>query len=173
MRLSDAGMRCRPTKLIHPNYRLPSLAHRRRDPRALEPIVRSLTLPPILVRPMEPAEHETQPVRVEGHQDRATLARHFGKAMRRILPRAEPPEGPLFCREYPRNGTTLHSRDGPEITEHCDKPPHPCGCRCLRSPKMIKTPAGRFAIALPKSCGNRYTNKYPSPRAQSERTSQE
>ena len=32
-RLSDAGMRQRPTKLIYPDYRLPSLAHRRHYPR--------------------------------------------------------------------------------------------------------------------------------------------
>jgi len=32
IRLSDAGMRNRTTKLIYPNHRLPSLAHRRRDP---------------------------------------------------------------------------------------------------------------------------------------------
>jgi hypothetical protein len=33
MRLSDAGLWCRATKLIYPNHRLPSLADRRRYPR--------------------------------------------------------------------------------------------------------------------------------------------
>jgi hypothetical protein len=32
IRLSDAQVRRRKTKLIYPNHRLPSLAHRRRDP---------------------------------------------------------------------------------------------------------------------------------------------
>src|ERR1700723_2442920 len=40
MRLSDARLRRRQTKLLYPNHRLPSLAHRRRHPRSLEPIVR-------------------------------------------------------------------------------------------------------------------------------------
>jgi len=41
MRLSDARLRRSKKKLIYPNHRLPSLAHRRRHPRSLEPIVRS------------------------------------------------------------------------------------------------------------------------------------
>jgi len=40
MRLSDARLRQRATKLIYPNHRLFPLAHRRRGPRSLEPIVR-------------------------------------------------------------------------------------------------------------------------------------
>ena len=39
MRMSDARWRRHTTKLIYPNHRLPSLAHRRRNPRSLEPIV--------------------------------------------------------------------------------------------------------------------------------------
>jgi len=45
IRLSDAGLRRRQTKLIYPNHRPHSLAHRRCDPRSLEPMVsRSQTL---------------------------------------------------------------------------------------------------------------------------------
>jgi len=40
MRLSDAGLRCRPTKLIYPNHRLPPWLTEAAAPRSLEPIVR-------------------------------------------------------------------------------------------------------------------------------------
>jgi hypothetical protein len=40
MRLSDAGVRCRPTKLIYPNHRFPPWPTEDPAPRSLEPIVR-------------------------------------------------------------------------------------------------------------------------------------
>jgi hypothetical protein len=40
MRLSDAGLRCRPTKLIYPNHRPPPWLTEDATPRSLEPIVR-------------------------------------------------------------------------------------------------------------------------------------
>jgi hypothetical protein len=40
MRLSDAGLRCRPTKLIYTNHRLPPWPNGDAAPRSLEPIVR-------------------------------------------------------------------------------------------------------------------------------------
>src|ERR1700720_2572528 len=40
MRLSDAGLRCRKTKLIYPDHRLPSWPTEDAAPRSLEPIVR-------------------------------------------------------------------------------------------------------------------------------------
>src|SRR5580692_7452296 len=40
MRLSDAWLRCRPTKLIYPNHRLPPWLTEDTTPRSLEPIVR-------------------------------------------------------------------------------------------------------------------------------------
>jgi hypothetical protein len=43
MRLSDAGMRRRQTKLIYPNHRLPPWLTEDATPRSLEPIVRRLT----------------------------------------------------------------------------------------------------------------------------------
>jgi hypothetical protein len=55
MRLSDAGLRRRPTKLIYPNHRLPPWLIEAATPRSLEPIVRrphTLTL----VRAMTPAQ---------------------------------------------------------------------------------------------------------------------
>src|SRR5450631_4223745 len=39
MRLSDAGLRCRQTKLIYPNHRLPPWLTEDSTPRSLEPIV--------------------------------------------------------------------------------------------------------------------------------------
>ena len=40
MRLSDAGLRCRQTKLIYPDHRLPPWLTEDATPRSLEPIVR-------------------------------------------------------------------------------------------------------------------------------------
>src|SRR5258708_2066936 len=40
MRLSDAGLRCQPTKLIYPNHRFPPWLTEDSTPRSLEPIVR-------------------------------------------------------------------------------------------------------------------------------------
>jgi hypothetical protein len=40
MRLSDAGLRCRQTKLIYPDHRLPPWPNEDAIPRSLEPIVR-------------------------------------------------------------------------------------------------------------------------------------
>src|SRR5580658_10059733 len=40
MRLSDAGLRQRPTKLLYPNHRLPPWLIEDATPRSLEPIVR-------------------------------------------------------------------------------------------------------------------------------------
>jgi hypothetical protein len=40
MRLSDAGLRCRPTKLIYPDHRLPPWPTEDAAPRSLQPIVR-------------------------------------------------------------------------------------------------------------------------------------
>ena len=40
LRLGDAGMRCRQTKLTCPNHRLPSMTYRSCGPRPLQPIVR-------------------------------------------------------------------------------------------------------------------------------------
>src|ERR1700755_364616 len=113
MRLSDARLRRRQSKLIYPNHRPSPCLIETAPSRSLEPIVRSLTSLPILVRPMEPDEHETLPVQAVDHQVHATPARLCGRAMRRILPQAQSPESPPFCPEYQRNGTTLHSRDGP------------------------------------------------------------
>src|ERR1700683_8489 len=41
MRLSDAGLRCRETKLIYPNHRPPRWLTEDAAPRSLEPIVRA------------------------------------------------------------------------------------------------------------------------------------
>jgi hypothetical protein len=42
MRLSDAGLRWRQTKLIYPDHRLPLWLNEDATPRSLEPIVRSV-----------------------------------------------------------------------------------------------------------------------------------
>ena len=44
MRLSDAGLRRRPTKLLYPDHRLPLTFNEDAAPRSLEPIVRLLAL---------------------------------------------------------------------------------------------------------------------------------
>ena len=46
MRLSDAGLRQHPTKLIYPNHRLPPWLTEDATPRSLEPIVRRGRLMP-------------------------------------------------------------------------------------------------------------------------------
>jgi hypothetical protein len=47
MRLSDAGTRRRPTKLINPNHRSPLWLNEDVAPRSLEPIVRFQTALPL------------------------------------------------------------------------------------------------------------------------------
>src|SRR6266851_6027388 len=72
MRLSDARLRRRQSKMLYPNHR-PLLAHRRRDPRSLEPIVRCppifllhtsrVTFPEILTGLAESAGHRRASLR--------------------------------------------------------------------------------------------------------------
>jgi len=45
MRLSDAGLRRRQTKVVYPNHRLPPRLNEDVAPRSLEPIVNLRTMP--------------------------------------------------------------------------------------------------------------------------------
>ena len=78
MRLSDAGLRQRQTKALYPDHQPPTLAHRRRDPRSLQPIVRSmLQTQQIALKAKTSAfgvafhlqlgEFQSQIVRIDGH----------------------------------------------------------------------------------------------------------
>jgi hypothetical protein len=76
MRLSDAGLRQRPTKLIYPDHRPHSLAYRRRGPRSFQPIVscHPTKLRPCLPRPI--LAHLLQ------HRQAGASAHHFAQNWR-------------------------------------------------------------------------------------------
>ena len=66
MRLSDVGLRCRQTKLIYPNHRLPLWPNEDAAPRSLEPIVRRphmLTLVGAMTLAQLPAYTADRPLR--------------------------------------------------------------------------------------------------------------
>jgi hypothetical protein len=93
MRLSDAGVRCRPTELIYPNHRLPPWLIEASTPRSLEPIVRCHPTKP---QPCPPklalfASFAVQGAPTSSPPPRSILRQHSLSRKRRRKPEDRPP----------------------------------------------------------------------------------